>query len=184
MSRRPKVFMVRSTRSPTASAWLTSPVHVRVRRPWARICSAVLSTSRQFAFFSSSGKLDGSRPVPVTTTSAPSVAKASAVARPMPRNLPAPVTSATLPSSEPMSSPWLCARLRVLADVAEFLVADGDALLHALGSRRRAVGPQGLPVRNGEHVVLEGRLRGAPVALDVHGLVHRRLGELQRVGIL
>src|SRR5262249_19250149 len=109
---------------------------------------------------------------------------ASRAARPMPRNLPAPLPSATLPSSEPMSSPWLCARLRMLADVAEFLVADGDALLHALGSRRRAVGPQGLPVRNGEHVVLEGGLRGAPVALDVHGLVHRRLGEPQRVGIL
>src|SRR5262249_51798025 len=135
-------------------------------------------------FFSSSGNVEGSRPVPVTTTSAPCCARASAVARPMPRNLPAPVTSATLPSSVPMSSPCLCARPRMLAHVPEFLVASGDALLHALGPRGRAVGAEGLAMRNGQHVVLEGGLGGASVALDVHGLVHRGLGELEGVGIL
>src|SRR5262245_65023362 len=72
----------------------------------------------------------------------------------------------------------------MLADVAEFLVAGGDALLHALGPRRRAVGAEGLPMRNGQHVVLEGSLRRASVALDVHGLVYRGLGELEGVGIL
>src|SRR4030095_9358139 len=49
-------------------------------------------------------------PVPVTTTSAPSSASASAVARPIPRSRPAPVTSATLPSSESMSRSFCAAR--------------------------------------------------------------------------
>src|SRR5262249_46587346 len=38
---------------------------------------------------------------PVTTTSAPWAASSTAVARPMPRRRPAPVTMATLPSSTP-----------------------------------------------------------------------------------
>ena len=51
--------------------------------------------------------MDGSRPVPVTTTSAPMRANTLAVARPIPRNRPAPVTIATLPlnsRSEPVIS--------------------------------------------------------------------------------
>jgi hypothetical protein len=39
-------------------------------------------------------------------------------------------------------------------------------------------------VRDGQHVVLERRLEGAALALDVHRLVHRRLGELEGEGIL
>ena len=42
-------------------------------------CSAVLSISRQPTAFSSAGYFAGSRPVPVTTMSAPSSASASAV---------------------------------------------------------------------------------------------------------
>src|SRR5580704_750706 len=99
---RPKVYITCSTRRPTGPAWLTSPVQVSARRPAARIWSAVLSTSRQPAFFSSSGNVAGSRPVPVTTTSAPSRASSIAVARPIPRRRPAPVTTATLPSNAPM----------------------------------------------------------------------------------
>src|SRR5262245_16871627 len=102
MSMRPNASTVDWTRRWMMSARLTSPTKVRARRPAPRICSAVLSTSRQPIFFSSSGYVAGSRPVPVTTTSAPSPARASAVARPIPRSRPAPVTSATLPSSELM----------------------------------------------------------------------------------
>src|SRR5262245_14943055 len=116
--------MIWSTSPVTASDWLTSPVHVSARRPDARICSAVPSTSRHPAFFSSSGYVDGSRPVPVTTTSAPWSASVTAVALPIPRNRPAPVTSATLPSNAPMSwSSPVCASDGTPGRVPEALIA-------------------------------------------------------------
>src|SRR5262245_53592504 len=185
MSMRPNASTVDWTRRWMMSARLTSPTKVRARRPAPRICSAVLSTSRQPIFFSSSGYVAGSRPVPVTTTSAPSLARASAVARPMPRSRPAPVTSATLPSSEPMFSPLVSARTaNLLADVAEFPVPRGNAIFHVLGPRLCSVRAERLTMRDGQHVVLERRLDRAAMALNVHRLVHGRLRELERVGIL
>src|SRR6266851_10528406 len=176
---------MRSTSWPTGSARLTSPVQVSARRPFERICSAVLSTSRHPTLFSSSGYVAGSRPVPVTTTSAPCAASARAVARPIPRRRPAPVTSATLPSSDPMPGILRSARSpRVLVDIAELLISRLDARLHALGARRRAIGAQRLPVRDRQHVVLECGLDGPAMPLGVHGLVHRGLGQLERKGIL
>src|SRR5262245_63132 len=170
-----------------------SPVHVMARRPCARTCSAVLSTSRHPAFFSSSGNVARSRPVPVTTTSAPSSARATAVARPIPRIRPAPVTTATLPSSVPMRSclhevrrsTWSRARSGLpAAGVAKLLVASLDAVLDALRPRLGAVRAERLAMGNREHVVLERALDGAPMPLHVHRLVHRRLGELEREWIL
>src|SRR5882724_13226714 len=84
-----------------------SPTQLRARRPWARTCSAVLSTSRHPWRCSSSGNVAGSLPVPVTTTSAPIAASTIAVARPIPRSRPAPVTSATRPSNSPMRLSFL-----------------------------------------------------------------------------
>src|SRR5439155_3721556 len=86
----------------TSALLATSATTGRHRRPRSRTWAAVLSMSRQPIACSSGGKRAGSRPVPVTTRSAPSSAKARAVARPMPRNRPAPVTIATLPSRVPI----------------------------------------------------------------------------------
>src|SRR5262245_12952175 len=72
----------------------------------------------------------------------------------MPRSRPAPVTSATLPSSESMFSSLVSARTAsLLADVAEFPVPRGNAIFHVLGPRLCSVRAE-------------------------------RLGELERVGIL
>jgi hypothetical protein len=102
-----KVCMIRSTRCRTASARLTSPTQVKARRPGVRICAVMLSMSRHPTLCSSSGNVAGSRPVPVITISAPIPASATAVARPIPRSRPAPVTSATLPSAPPKATPSL-----------------------------------------------------------------------------
>src|SRR6266481_1238381 len=68
--------------------------------------------------------------------------------------------------------------------VPELRVPRLDPVLDALGPRRRAVGAERLTVRDGQHVVLERRLEGTALALDVHRLVHRRLGQLEGEGIL
>src|SRR6185312_5433659 len=66
-------------------------------RPIARISSATDSTPRHPSACSWAGRCDGSRWMPVTTTSAPSSASRSAIARPMPLFRAAPVTRATMP---------------------------------------------------------------------------------------
>ena len=105
MSTRPSSSTRRSTATSVCALSATSKRKASPRRPSARICSTTLSTSFQPAAFSSSGNVAGSRPVPLTATSAPSRASATAAARPMPRSLPAPVTRATLPSNS-LTSPF------------------------------------------------------------------------------
>ena len=106
MSMRPNVSSVCCTIRLTSACWLISPTSASPRRPCASICSTVLCTSFQLTAFSSAGKVAGSRPVPVTTTSAPATAKVTAVARPMPRNVrplsPWPLYHPELPQGSPL----------------------------------------------------------------------------------
>ena len=107
MSMRPNSLRVRSTMAVMLDALVTSSTKGRARRPSARTESATLSMPRQPISCSSGGKVEGSRPVPVTTTSQPARARDSATARPKPRMRPTPVTIATLPSSSVMKSVYV-----------------------------------------------------------------------------
>jgi hypothetical protein len=85
-----------------------SPTQVRAQRPWARACSAVLSTSRQPCRGSSAGNVAGFPPVPVTTTSAPIAASATAVARLIPCSRPALSPALLARLTRPCASPFRC----------------------------------------------------------------------------
>ena len=105
ISTRPNCLTVSWTASDTAVGSVTSKTKDNPLRFSFSICSTTLSTSCQPMDFSSAGKVSGSRPVPVTATSAPSLAKATAAARPIPLKRPAPVTNATFLSSSPTLFP-------------------------------------------------------------------------------
>jgi hypothetical protein len=64
--------------------------------------------------------------VPVTTTSAPWLASAIAVARPMPRSRPAPVTIATFPSRYPIRTLLVVAAGGYVTGFARRLLAGCD----------------------------------------------------------
>ena len=68
---RPNSLRVFSTMEAMLDALVTSTTRGRARRPWARTEAATLSMPRQPISCSSGGKVEGSRPVPVTTTSQP-----------------------------------------------------------------------------------------------------------------
>src|ERR1700694_2412752 len=85
VSMRPNLATVASTMAWTWSGWVTSQICTRASRPWARTCSAVIAASLSL--------------MSTMTTSAPSSAKITAKARPIP--VAAPVMMATLSSSPP-----------------------------------------------------------------------------------
>ena len=97
--RSPSSATVRLIASATCSSLVTSRSITMARWPLARISSATDSVPAHPSSRSCAGNSDGSRAMAVTATSAPSSASRSAMARPIPRFLAAPVTSATIPSS-------------------------------------------------------------------------------------
>ena len=134
----PSSSSVRSTIVWTSSRSLTSPISGSALRPSARIWSAVLSTSLQLTAFSSGGKVSGLRPVPVTTTSAPRPARATAHARPIPRSRPAPVMIATFPSSSPIWCVLLACRPCDSQETGQSISPGPDCVNGAAGCGVRA----------------------------------------------
>ncbi len=99
ISTRPNSLTARSTISRTWSGCVTSTSSASAWRPVATISSATEATPRHPASCSCVGIAFGGRGAAVTRASAPSCANRNAIARPMPRIRPAPVTMATLPAS-------------------------------------------------------------------------------------
>src|SRR5262245_60749415 len=106
-SMRPKRASASATKRSASAARLTSPTMVRMRRPRPSISPARLSRPFQPSRISSSPSSFSLRVPPVATSvatmSAPARAKATEIARPIPRARAHPVTSTTLPSTSPMA---------------------------------------------------------------------------------
>src|SRR3954470_16656942 len=141
MSSRPKRATVLSSASPTWSLLVTSQAMARAVPPSCSICSAVACAA---CWFKSTA-----------TTSAPSWAKATAVALPMPE--PAPVTNATLPENLPL----LFVVIVASSDRQERL--DGAAFVHG------AVPLGGLVEGQGEVEDLPGVDLAVPDEVDEFG---------------
>src|SRR5689334_4988141 len=150
----------------------TPPNVLSAHAPSSRACggfvrSHVFATAVPFArSISATTCSSGSLRRPATATRAPSAASMSAVARPMP--VPAPVTSAILPSSVFMGSSRRDATC-LGARQARGLGAGALDLVDGLG----CAGREDLPARGGDqHVVLDAHADAAELLR--HGMRHLR----------
>src|SRR5437773_1714771 len=200
-SMRPSRASASETKRSASVARLTSPTSVRTRRPRPWISPARLSRPFQPRRISSSPSSFSFRVPPaamsVATTSAPARANASAMARPIPRTRPQPVTSTIFPSNSPTALPPLRRAPRALGhgvDVAddlhdgravggERLVQRGPDVLRALHPNAHAA--HGLGHLREVHLVAEvPHLRRAAPLLTLVSVVEEVLLLVQRVVVV